>query len=200
MVGIAVVTRAALLIARRASTWTIDEHLAGLWPECVAVDLSSPAQVYCGTAGDGLFRSRDSGRNWEPVGPGIDHPIVTAVAVGNAEQAEGFGVVYAGTEPSAVFRSDTGGDSWVDLASLRALPSADTWSFPPRPHTHHVRWIEADVSAANRVFVAIEAGALVRTFNGGQTWGDRVRGGPYDTHTAATNPLPPGRTYSAAGA
>ena len=117
----------------------------------------------------------------------------------HAEQAEGFGIVYAGTEPSAVFRSDTGGDSWVDLAGLRALPSADTWSFPPRPHTHHVRWIEADVSVADRVFVAIEAGALVRTFDGGRTWRDRVRGGPYDTHTAVTHPLAPGRIYSAAG-
>ena len=63
MVGIVVVTRAAVLIARRASTWTVDEHLAGLSPGCVAVDLSSPAQVYCGTARAGLFRSRDSGRN-----------------------------------------------------------------------------------------------------------------------------------------
>jgi len=49
------------------------------------------------------------------------------------------------------------------------------------------------------VFVAIEAGALVRTFDGGRTWRDRVHGGPYDTHTAATNPLAPGRIYSAAG-
>src|SRR5437016_7486467 len=86
--------------------------------------------------------------------------MITAVDVGHAGQADGFGIVYAGTEPSAVFRSDNGGDSWVDLAGLRALPSADTWSFPPRPHTHHVRWIEADVSVADRVFVAIEAGAL----------------------------------------
>src|SRR6266480_2265248 len=199
MVGIVVVTRAALLIARRASTWTVDEHLAGLSPGCVAIDLSSPAHVYCGTARAGLFRSRDSGRNWEPVGRGIDHLMVTAVDVGHAEQADGFGVVYAGTEPSAVFRSDNGGDSWVDLAGLRALPSADTWSFPPRPQTHHVRWIEADVSVADRVFVAIEAGALVRTFDGGRTWRDRVRGGPYDTHTALTHPLAPGRIYSAAG-
>jgi hypothetical protein len=131
MVGIVVVTRAALLIARRTSTWTIEAHLGGLSPACVAVDLSSPAQVYCGTARDGLFRSRDSGRNWEPAGPGIDHPMITAVDVGHAGQADGFGLVYAGTEPSAVFRSDNGGDSWVDLAELRALPSANTWSFPP---------------------------------------------------------------------
>ncbi len=79
MVGIVVVTREALLIARRASTWTIEEHLGGRSPECVAVDLRHPTQVYCGTARAGLFQSRDSGRNWEPVGPGIDHPMVTAV-------------------------------------------------------------------------------------------------------------------------
>jgi len=130
---------------------------------------------------------------------GIEHGTVTAIAVSHAERAEGFGVLYAGTEPSAVFRSDTGGDGWVDLAGLGTLPSSDTWSFPPRPHTHHVRWIEADVSVADRVFVAIEAGALVRTFDGGWTWRDRVRGGPYDTHTAMTHPLAPGRIYSAAG-
>jgi hypothetical protein len=55
------------------------------------------------------------------------------------------------------------------------------------------------VSVAGRVYVAIEAGALVRTFDGGRTWRDRVRGGPYDTHTAVTHPLAPGRIYSAAG-
>jgi len=101
------------LIARRGSTWTVEEHLGGLAPQCVAVDLRSPAQLYCGTARDGLLRSRDSGRNWEPVGPGVDHPLVTAVDVDYAGK-DGFGVVYAGTEPSAVFRSDTGGDTWVD--------------------------------------------------------------------------------------
>src|SRR5258708_34480033 len=116
MVGIVVVTRAALLIARRTSTWTIHAHLGGLSAECVAVDLRSPAQVYCGTARDGLFRSRDSGRNWEPAGPGIDHPKITAVDVGHAGQADGFGMVYAGTEPSAVFRSDNGGANQVDRA------------------------------------------------------------------------------------
>src|SRR5258707_4437261 len=131
MVGIVVVTRAALWLARPASSWTVVEHLNGRSPVCVAVDTSDPTRVYCGTAGAGLFRSRDSGRDWEPVGPGIDHPIVTAVAVGNAEQTDGFGIVYAGTEPSAVFRSDTGGQSWGDLASLLALPSAGTWGFSP---------------------------------------------------------------------
>jgi len=42
----------------------------------------------------------------------------------------GTRVIRRDTERSTVFRSDTGGESWVDLAGLRALPSADTWSFP----------------------------------------------------------------------
>src|SRR3990172_9526574 len=45
----------------------------------------------------------------------------------------------------------------------------------------------------------MEAGGLVRTFDGGQTWSDRVSGGPYDTHTAATHRRARGRLYSAAG-
>jgi len=43
----------------------------------------------------------------------------------------GARVIRRDTEPSAVFRSDAGGDGWVDLAGLRALPSTDTVSFPP---------------------------------------------------------------------
>jgi photosystem II stability/assembly factor-like uncharacterized protein len=199
MVSIMVATRSGVLIARRASAWTVEQHLGDQGPRCMAVDPAKPAQLYCGTADGGLFRSRDGGRNWEPVGPGIDHPMITAVDVGRGKDPDGFGIVYAGTEPSAVFRSDNGGDSWVDLAGLRELSSEGSWSFPPRPDTHHVRSIAADMSAADRVFVAIEAGALVRTFDGGRTWRDRVGGGPYDTHTAVTHPLAPGRVYSAAG-
>src|SRR3989442_14589260 len=92
-----------------------------------------------------------------------------------------------------------GGETGGGLAGLRALPSSQSWGFPPRPETHHVRWIETDPAVAKRVFVAIEAGALVRTLDGGLTWLDRGRGGPIDTHTAATHTMAPGRVYSAAG-
>src|SRR5258707_7364302 len=108
MVGIVVVTRAALLIAGPASTWTVAEHLNGRSPVCVAVDTRGPTRVYCGTAGAGLFRSRDSGRHWEPVGPGIGHPIVTAVAVGNAEQVDA-------ANNRGLFKSDDAGRSWKAL-------------------------------------------------------------------------------------
>lgn len=195
MISLVIATEPALLIARRATQWAVEEHLQGRSPECVAVDPQYPARVYCGTWGNGLWRSDDAGESWDPVGSGISHAEISAVAVSPAER----GVVYAGTEPSAVFRSKSGGETWNELSGLRALPSSQSWAFPPRPETHHVRWIETDPAAAGRVFVAIEAGALVRTLDGGRTWLDRVRGGPIDTHSAATHTMAPGRVYSAAG-
>jgi photosystem II stability/assembly factor-like uncharacterized protein len=108
-------------------------------------------------------------------------------------------VVYAGTEPSALYRSDDGGASWRELETLRQLPSAPTWSFPPRPYTSHIRWITPDPLVTGRLFSAVEAGALLRSLDGGETWEDRKPTGPFDTHTLIMHPLAPDRLYSAAG-
>jgi hypothetical protein len=121
------------------------------------------------------------------------------VAVSRSERVNGSGVVYAGTEPSAIFRSENNGDSWRECAVLTTLPSAKEWSFPPRPKTHHVRWIEPDSHLEGRLFVAIEAGALIRSRDAGMSWVDRAPDGPRDTHQLLTHLSTPGRLYSAAG-
>jgi photosystem II stability/assembly factor-like uncharacterized protein len=122
-----------------------------------------------------------------------------SVAVSPIDQVEGAGIVYAGTEPSAIYRSENQGRSWQELSALRALPSAPTWSFPPRPWTSHIRWITPDPLVSGRLFAAAEAGALVRSLDGGQTWQDRRPDGPFDTHTLVMHRLAPNRLYSAAG-
>ncbi|MFC7176240.1 WD40/YVTN/BNR-like repeat-containing protein [Halosegnis marinus] len=104
---------------------------------------------------------------------------------------------WLGTEPSAVYRSDDG-RSWEALPDLTTLPSSDEWAFPPRPDTHHVRWLAPDPTRAGRWYVAVEAGALVRTDDGGATWRDRVSGARRDTHELAVHPET-GRLYCAAG-
>jgi photosystem II stability/assembly factor-like uncharacterized protein len=58
---------------------------------------------------------------------------------------------------------------------------------PLVPDTHHVRWIACHPGEPNRLWVAIEAGALVSTIDGGRTWRDRVPGGPWDTHELAVH-------------
>lgn len=194
----AIATQEALLVVRPASGWKSEVHLEGKSPESLAVDPGDPNRLYVGTLGHGLWRSLDAGRNWEPAGRGIPHEEITAVAVDHGDGASP-GRVYVGTEPSTMSRSRDGGDSWRELEEFLELPSAREWSFPPRPDTHHVRWIEVDPNEAGRLYVAVEAGALVRSLDGGDTWGDRVEGGPFDTHTAATHREAPGLIVSAAG-
>ncbi len=198
MTNLAVVTRNALLIIRQGSASLVEQYLQGKRPESIAVDPTDPARLYVGTWGNGLWRSTDAGRSWEPVGAGIPHSRITAVAVARGAGAPP-GMIFVGTEPSTLSRSEDGGESWRELPSLLALPSASSWSFPPKPETHHVRWIETDPNVEGRLYAAIEAGAFVRSDDGGETWQDRVPGGPFDTHTAATHRGANGRLYSAAG-
>lgn len=198
MTTLAIATPECLLIVRPGAAPAVEQHLKGKSPEPLAVDPGDPAWLYAGTRGDGLWRSQDAGRSWQPVAAGIPHPKVTAVAVEPATGGKPH-IVYAGTEPSTLSRSDDGGQSWRELPAILDLPSSSSWSFPPKPDTHHVRWIEVDPHQPGGLFVAIEAGALVRSMDAGESWRDRVPGGPIDTHTAATHPRASGRLYSAAG-
>jgi photosystem II stability/assembly factor-like uncharacterized protein len=108
-------------------------------------------------------------------------------------------VIWAGTEPSEVWRSRDSGNSWEQTTRLETLPSSPEWSFPPRPDTHHVRWIACHPLDPDRLWVAIEAGALVSTIDGGRTWRDRVQGGPWDTHELAIHPNAPDTLRASAG-
>lgn len=188
-----------LVAGRRNGSWWTGGRLAGSSPQAVTVDPSRPEVIYCGTFDRGLWRSMDAGDSWERVGEDVVRDPVMAVAVSAAERSGEHAVVYAGTEPSAVYRSEDRGETWRELGGLSELPSASEWSFPPRPKTHHVRWISPDPNTSGRLFVAIEAGALIQTPDGGETWKDRTPDGPLDTHTLATHKDAPDRLYSAAG-
>jgi len=179
------------------------ESLKGTHPQCVTFDCNYPSCAYCGTVGDGLWKTNDGGQIWDRIGKGrISSSDVMSVSVSDLEGGKGnkgFSPLYVGTEPTAFYRSDDGGEGWQKMSSLNNLSSASSWSFPPRPWTSHIRWIESDKTEPGYVYAAIEAGALVQSHDGGRTWIDKVQGGPYDTHTLATHKKMPGHLYSAAG-
>jgi hypothetical protein len=154
-------------------------HGIGDRPTCLAADPLVRKRAWCGTRRSGVFRSDDGGASWQCVG--LSGRLIMAVTASPVERD----VVWVGTEPSEVWRSRDAGTTWEQTSRLETLPSSPEWSFPPKPDTHHVRWIACHPLEPERLWVAIEAGALVSTIDGGSTWRDRVPGGPRDTHELA---------------
>lgn len=180
---------------------TIDTHLslAGKGIMCVAADPVDPHRLYAGGYEHGLFRSLDGGHTWDDVSAGLEHKAVLSLAISGIDRPDGRGVVYAGTEPTTLYRSSDDGATWRDTPALGKLPSAPTWSFPPRPWTHHLRWIALHPTDPQTLYVGVELGGVMVTRDGGVTWEDRKPGSQFDAHALATHPLAPERVYEAAG-
>lgn len=185
-------------------------HLQGTQPTHLAVDPQNKNRIYCATYGNGMWKSEDGGASWiaigksnvyhEPLtGNGITSGYITFVAVHPNKRSGGNSIVYAGTEPSALYYSMDNGDNWTEFTSLQTLPSKRNWQFPPRPHTSHVRWITPSFLNENHLGVSIEFGAFINTKDHGENWQDRPFNSPLDTHTLLAHPHAPGRLYAACG-
>lgn len=115
----------------------------------------------------GLFCSADGGRTWEPRMTGLASGHVYTLA---AEQREGRTILYAGTEPPALYRSLDLGQSWEDLPNLREVPGTEKWIFPPPPHIAHVKNVAFHPDRPGVLYALVEQGALLRSDDDGQTW------------------------------
>ncbi|MEF8883125.1 MAG: hypothetical protein V5A34_11450, partial [Halapricum sp.] len=176
-------------------SWRTVVRLEDRVPECIAASPDEPGRVFVGADGSGMWRSTDGGRNFDRAWLADAPGTVTAATVSPHDPD----VIWAGTEPSKVYCSTDAGESWRLRPGLTDLPSAERWAFPPRPETHHVRWIEPDPHHPDRLYIGIEAGALVRTDDGGETWQERPEGARRDIHQIAIHRAEPGRVYVAAG-
>jgi hypothetical protein len=174
------------------SSWKVELSLPGSAAQCLAVDPTDADIAYAGLREGGVRRTADGGRSW--VDCELPAPGVFSLAVSAAD-----GAVYAGTEPSALYRSDDGGGTWRELTGLLELPSRPTWSFPPRPWTSHVRWIAPSPHDAELLLVGIELGGLMRSTDGGTSWQDHRPGAQRDVHSLAWHARVEGRAYEAGG-
>jgi hypothetical protein len=181
-------TRGRLVRLRRdGRAWDAEPLLDGAGAECVA---ARGERVLVGTP-NGVLASEDAGETWGRIE--LPEPAVMSVAIGAAD-----GALYAGTEPSRLFVSRDGGP-WAELEALQDIPSRARWSFPPRPWTHHVRWIAPDPHRSERLLVGIELGGLMYSDDGGATFSDHRPGAKLDAHCLAWHPEVEGRAYQAAG-
>jgi hypothetical protein len=177
-----------LRLNRANGAWVGSKKLEDAGAQCVAV---GNRLVLVGTRDRGVLFSADAGESWEQAD--LPERSVFSVAISDAD-----GALYAGTEPSRLFVSRDGGH-WRELEALQRIPSRDQWSFPPRPWTHHVRWIAPDPRHRERLLVGIELGGLMYSDDAGETFSDHRPGAKRDVHSLVWHPRLEGRVYQAAG-
>jgi photosystem II stability/assembly factor-like uncharacterized protein len=113
----------------------------------------------------GVVCSEDGGRTWVPRSNGIEPGHVYTLAV---QYVGDQTVLYAGTEPAMVYRSDDLGRSWHALSALRNVPDTDKWWFPHA--TPHVKNIAFHPAEPDTLFACVEQGDLLKSVDAGGSW------------------------------
>ncbi|MFC5905897.1 WD40/YVTN/BNR-like repeat-containing protein [Streptacidiphilus monticola] len=124
--------------------------------------------------GPSVFTSDDLGESWqEPAAPPVRFPEDTGASLVRLWQlrpgpADEPGVVWAGTEPAALFRSEDGGESFTLVRSLWEHPQRAEWGAGFGGQGLHT--IIQDPRDARRLTIAVSSGGVYRSEDGGQNW------------------------------
>ena len=124
--------------------------------------------------GPSVATSDDLGASWqEPDHAPVAFPEDTGVALGRVWQlapgpATEPDVVYAGVEPSALFRSTDGGLTYELVRGLWEHPHREHWT--PGFGGKAVHSVVPHPTSSSRVTVAMSTGGVYRTADGGKSW------------------------------
>lgn len=163
---------------RTNGSWSVDQVLEGPEVTCLAADPLQENVVYAGTRAAGILCSKDCGQSWVPAG--FSGQPVKAIAVSRLVP----GMMYAGTKPACLFFSQDYGKHWQEFTSFRKIFSRRFWLSPAEtPFSAYVQGIALSPVDPNVILVGIEAGAVVRSEDGGNTWQDHRRGALRDCHS-----------------
>lgn len=180
--------------ANGQGNWSVEQLLADQQVNCLASDPFQPDAVYAGTQGNGLLCSSDRGRTWQPAG--MEGQIVKSVTVSPHQP----GTIYAGTKPAYLFVSRDGGQSWTELEGFRRIPGRWYWFSPAEmPLKAYVQAIALSPTDPDRIVAGIEAGAVVRSEDGGRTWTGHCEGADRDCHSMTFHAASGGWIYEAGG-
>jgi len=123
--------------------------------------------------GPTVQRTRNLGRKWENArspprfaeGSELKVEQVWHVEPSHANEA---GVVYAGTAPAALFKSEDGGDTWNLNENLNNHPTRPNWQ--PGAGGLCLHSIAIDPSNIKRMYVGISAVGVLKTEDAGESW------------------------------
>ncbi|WP_335935552.1 WD40/YVTN/BNR-like repeat-containing protein [Streptomyces sp. PTD5-9] len=180
-------TRKGLFIGRRrGGVWEFDgPHFKAQAVGSVAIDTrrTTPRLLAGGDSahwGPSVFHSDDLGRTWvEPGRPAVKFPEFTGASLERVWQLHPAGpeepdVVYAGTEPAALFRSRDGGESFELNRPLWEHPTRSAWV--PGAGGEGLHTVLTDPRDPRSVTVAVSAAGVFRTTDGGASWAPSNKG------------------------
>ncbi|HET9015630.1 MAG TPA: hypothetical protein VFN57_08535 [Thermomicrobiaceae bacterium] len=156
---------------------------------------SGDTVVLAGSYGDGLFRSADGGRSWQPIGEGLTAPAFRTIAPDPTRP----GAILAGTEPGRIFRSEDEGRSWRELDGIRAIPAHEEWYLPYSPRAGAVRNVYSPPGSDSRLLASVEVGGLLDSPDGGLSWTISPIGPDDDIHYVTGHPDQPNLLFAALG-
>jgi photosystem II stability/assembly factor-like uncharacterized protein len=113
----------------------------------------------------GLLASADRGLTWESRNSGVtsEHAYTLHVQY-HGERT----ILYLGTEPAMLYRSDNLGRSWTALPALREVSDTDKWFFPRS--VAHVKHIASHRCEPDTLYVCVEQGDLLKSVDAGKSW------------------------------
>ncbi|RII09328.1 BNR/Asp-box repeat protein [Streptomyces sp. YIM 130001] len=173
-------TRKGLFIGRRrGGAWEFEDlHFNAQAIYSVAIDTRSdtPRLLVGGDSahwGPSVFHSDDLGKSWqEPTAPAVKFPKDTGTSLERVWQlhpaAAEPDVVYAGTEPAALYRSEDRGESFELVRPLWEHPTRSRWV--PGGGGEGLHTILTDARDPEAVTVAVSTAGVFRTEDGGASW------------------------------
>lgn len=177
---------------REGGNWVV-RRVSDLDVRCFA---AAPAgeRLFAGTQGDGLWHSDDRGETWGR--SGLDGWIVKSIATTPAAPD----LVLAGMKPPHVFMSPDRGATWRELESFQNVRGHKLWRQPAeRPSTPYVQALVVAPSDPDLIVAGMEAGAVVRSTDGGMTWSNHLSGACRDCHSLTFHATDASRVYQGGG-
>lgn len=182
-------TREGMFVAGRPGAPTAGEGLAD---RDIHVLRRTNGSILAGAVG-GVYRSDDGGCSWQPSGCAGRNVYELAPAPLDEH------VLYAGTQPAALFRSEDGGRSWAEIDSLGRVPGADHWGLPGDPTASRALAVVLDPARRDHCWVGVEVGGILETDDGGETWRVGLAGENPDIHGIVRDPARQDVLYATTG-
>lgn len=149
----------------------------------IAINPNNPNIIYIGTAGGGVWRSRNGGTAWTPLfdrelALGVGEPAAVAIDPNNTD------IVYVGTSQRVIlgtgnagffgtpdssqglYKSIDGGNSWTQLGS--GFPVGNTGN-ATNLIGQNINVVIVDPAASNTLYLGCSSGVLVSS-DGGLNW------------------------------